>query len=233
MELDELIAQVQDSAVTDEPLDRLSAAMGVKADLDEVADSLIGHFVDQARRAGCSWSEIGAAMGVTKQAAQQRHKSERRGRGDRDRPWRFGQSWTGRARAAVREAERAAAELGHSYVGTEHLLLGLLAVSQGIAGRLLEAGGITREMIVERVLPNDIAPGGRRSRAPMTPKAKLVIQQALANGLRLGHNYIGTEHLLLGVFDVPDGIGGSVLIEAGMTKDQVEADVIEILKKVS
>ena len=73
MELGDLVEQVEDTAISDEPLDRLSAAMGVKAEMDDLTDTLIGHFVDQARRAGCSWSEIGEAMGVTKQAAQQRH----------------------------------------------------------------------------------------------------------------------------------------------------------------
>src|SRR5689334_12977541 len=126
MNLDELIAQVQG----DEPLHRLSSAMGVKAEVDELADALIGHFVDQARRAGHSWSEIGAAMGVTKQAAQQRHGSDRAGRGTRSDPQLFSR-FTPRARTAVREGEDAARELRHGYVGTEHLLLGLLAVSQG------------------------------------------------------------------------------------------------------
>src|SRR5687768_14892580 len=66
MELDDLIKQVQDDAITEEPLDLIAAAMGVKADYDDLTDSLIGHFVDQARRSGCSWSDIGSAMGVTK-----------------------------------------------------------------------------------------------------------------------------------------------------------------------
>src|SRR5690349_18830595 len=71
--LDDLIDLVHASAASDDPIDELEAAASLKADLDELTDALLGHFVDQARRAGRSWSQIGAALGVTKQAAQQRH----------------------------------------------------------------------------------------------------------------------------------------------------------------
>ena len=221
MQLDDLIAQVEG----EDPLDRLSSAMSVKADLDDLSDSLIGHFVDQARRAGCSWSEIGAAMGVTKQAAQQRHTSERP-------PWQTGQ-WTGRAKNVVREANGAAAEMGYSYVGTEHLLLGMLAIPQGIAGRLLAGAGVTRDDVVAQLLPPDTVGSGRRRNVPHTPRATEALRSALQNGLRLGHNYIGTEHLLLGLFDVPEGLGAKIIIGKGMTKASVESEVIEILKQAS
>jgi hypothetical protein len=231
MELDDLIEQVRDAALTDEPLDRLSAAMGVKADLDDVTDSLIGHFVDEARTSGCSWTEIGMAMGVSKQAAQQRHRSERP---RRERPpWRVGR-WTDRAKTAVHEAQRAAGGLGHSYVGTEHLVLGMLAVPQGIAGRILLGAGIAPDAVVAKAAP--AVPGASRGRArhiPMTPRANEVSAAAMRNALALGHNYVGTEHLLLGVFDVPEGLGAQVLTEAGMTKADVQAKVIELLTKLA
>src|SRR4051812_28957340 len=80
--LEDLIAEVEEQAASDAPLDLVSAAMGTKADLDDLGDGLIDVFVARARAAGCSWSEIGTAMGVTKQAAQQRHHN---GRPHRDR----------------------------------------------------------------------------------------------------------------------------------------------------
>lgn len=227
MDLDELIEQVSG----DDPLSRVASAMTVKAGLDEVADDLIGHFVDAARAAGHSWSEIGAAMGVSKQAAQQRHTTERP---SRERPpWRMGGRWTDRAKNAVKESSDAAAEMGYSYIGTEHLLLGLLAIPQGIAGKLLIGAGLTRDDVVARLLPADTVSSRRRRHIPLTPRAKEAITQSFMNSVRLGHNYVGTEHLLLGLFDVPEGIGGKVLLEKGMTKAGVEADVVEILRKVS
>jgi len=234
MELDDLISQVHDSALSDEPLDRLAAAMGVKADLDDLTDTLIGHFVDESRSAGCSWTDIGAAMGVTKQAAQQRHTSERRGRGrdrDRDRPFRFGR-FTARARTSVREAEEASRELRHVYLGTEHLLLGLLAVSQGVAAKSLTSMGVTREAIMAKLTPGDAEPerGGRhRWRGHFTPLAKKTLEGALQEAIKLNHNYIGTEHILLALFDVPDGLAAKILAELGVTAEATRADVIQRL----
>ena len=227
MELDELIDEVEG----DDPLDRLSSAMAVKVELDELADALIGHFVDAARREGCSWSEIGAAMGVTKQAAQQRHTSERpprRGRGP------LFARFTPRARYAVREAEDAARELRHAYLGTEHLLLGLLAVSQGLAGKSLTALGVTREAVLATLSPGDgPRERGRRRRIPFTPKAKAVMEGALQESLTLGHNYIGTEHLLLALYRVPDGLAAVTLQELGVTQEQVRADIVDRLSKLA
>src|SRR5687767_3924144 len=117
MDLEDLIDEVEG----DDPLDRLTNAMIVKTEVDELTDSLIGHFVEAARREGCSWSEIGAAMGVTKQAAQQRHTAERPPRRGRGGP--LFTRFTPRARSAIREAEDAARELRHAYLGTEHVLL--------------------------------------------------------------------------------------------------------------
>lgn len=227
LNLDDLIAQVDDVAGSDQPLDRLSAAMGVKDDLDDLADRLIGHFVDQARRSGCSWSEIGAAMGVSKQAAQQR---ERRPKKKERRPWpRLGR-FTSRARAAVREAEDAARDLGHSYIGTEHVLLGLLAVSQGIAGKALTDFGVTREAIVATLTPGSER---ERSRRPFTPKAKAVIEGAFEEAVALGHNHIGTEHLLLALFRVPDGLAAAILVELGVTEERARADVVDRLARLA
>ncbi|HEX4905703.1 MAG TPA: Clp protease N-terminal domain-containing protein [Acidimicrobiales bacterium] len=227
MDLDDLIEQVEG----DDPLDRLANAMAVKAELDELADSLIGHFVDAARRDGCSWSEIGAAMGVTKQAAQQRHTSERpsrRGRGFGPLFTRF----TPRARYAVREAEDAARELRHDYLGTEHVLLGLLAVSQGIAGKSLAGLGVTRDAVVAKLVPGEGGrERGRRKHVPFTPKAKQVIEGALAEALTLGHNYVGTEHLLLALYRVPDGLAATILGGLGITHERVRADIIDRLTK--
>jgi hypothetical protein len=234
MKLDDLIRQVQG----DDPLDRLSSAMGVKGDLDELTDSLIGHFVDQARRAGCSWSEIGAAMGVSKQAAQQRHTGERphkRGRGGSGRLPMFAR-FTPRARTAVREAQAGATELRHGYVGTEHLLLGLVAVPESIAGKSLAALGITRASIVDRLERGNAersAERAHRRRVPFTPLAQRVLEQSVKEALTLGHSYVGTEHLLLALTTESEGLAAKILEGAGADHASVLRDVVERLKQVS
>jgi ATP-dependent Clp protease ATP-binding subunit ClpA len=204
----------------------------VKAHVDDLTDSLIGHFVDQSRRAGRSWSEIGTAMGVSKQAAQQRHTSEK--------PWRVGRGagpmfarFTPRARTAVREGDDAAKELRHAYVGTEHLLLGLLAVSQGIAGKSLTSMGVTRDAVVAKLEagsgPDQRGGRGRGKHTPFTPLAEQALEGALDQALTLNHNYIGTEHILLALFGVPDGLAAKILAELGVTAERARADVIQRL----
>jgi hypothetical protein len=228
MNLDDLIRKVSGET----PLDRLSSAMSVKADLDDLTDSLIGHFVDQARRAGCSWSEIGSAMGVTKQAAQQRHTSERPSRRDRMAGMPFMTRFTKRARYVVREAEEAARSLGHDELGTEHLLLGILAVPQSLGAQVLQHRGIDRDAFVA-TLERGTATGERRRRIPFSGDAKSVIEASLAEALKLGHNYVGTEHMLLAIIHASDGVAAKHLEARGLTHASVLMDVIERIRAAS
>lgn len=230
MELEELTQQVEASAISAEPLDQIYAAMAVKADLDDLGDGLVDVFVGRARAAGCSWSEIGAAMGVTKQAAQQRHTSERP---RRERPFRMGR-FTGRARTAVREAQSEAAELRHGAIGTEHLLLGMLSVPRCLAAEALASAGVGREKVLAALGEGDARPDrGRHRRIPFSPLAKQALELSIRNSSRLHHNYIGTEHVLLALFDVADGQAAQILTEAGVTKEAIESFVIDRLKVAS
>src|SRR5262245_7416900 len=130
--LDALIASVRSEA-PDEPLAQLEAAARLKNDVAELTDALLGHFVDQARRGGSSWSQIGDALCVSKQSAQQKHT-----------PRTFtGERFTLRAKQALDAARAAAERLDHGYIGTEHLLLGLLAVPEAVAGQVLAERGLT------------------------------------------------------------------------------------------
>ena len=192
MELDDLIERVRG----DDPLARVSGAMGVKHDLDDLADELVGHFVDEARRAGHSWSEIGAAMGVTKQAAQQRHTNERPPR------WR-GRMFTRFTEKAKLAVERAGAAADR--VEVEHLLQGVLSVRDSTGSVVLGALGVTAAAELGR--------GRRHTR--FTPEAKQVIEQALREALAARHGFVGTEHLVLAVHHVqPD-------LLPGVTRDQL------------
>src|SRR5690349_1686763 len=126
--LQELIAAVEADAGGGDDLARLGTAARVAADLEDVADGTLTHFVDQCRRNGRSWAEISRALGVTKQAVHKRFSStptlER---------------FTLRAKGALTGAADSARRLGHNYVGTEHVLLGLFAEPDGIAAKVLTA----------------------------------------------------------------------------------------------
>jgi hypothetical protein len=232
MELEDLISQVRG----DEPLDRLASAMAVKADVDDLTDQLIGHFVDQARAAGCSWSDIGGAMGVTKQAAQQRHTGERRTRKERRIVGVVGPAFarfTGRARSVLREAQSAAVDLRDPAVGTEHLLLGILAVNQSLAAKSLQSMGVTHDSIASKLTPGNEPRERRRRHVPLSSRCHTALEGALAEALRLGHNYVGTEHILLALFRDEECRAATMLTEAGVTKDRVEVDVLERLRAAS
>src|SRR5258705_4265591 len=136
--LDELIDAIK--KVHTDALDQLSDAVIAADSLGEVADHLIGHFVDQARRAGASWTDIGRSMGVTKQAAQQRFvpRTENLGGAGGSRFGRF----TARARHVVVTAEAEARQAGNGVVDVPHVMLGLVAERDALAARAIEARGV-------------------------------------------------------------------------------------------
>src|SRR5437763_1849988 len=142
--LTELIQTVNDRSADGDALTRVAAAAEVSGEITSKADLLLGHFVEAARHAGRSWAEIGAALGVTKQGAQQRFV-------DRDVSTPAADEhllvrYTGRARASVARAREEALEMGHNYVGTEHLLLGVLVDPAAISVRVLAAMRVSRRM---------------------------------------------------------------------------------------
>jgi len=149
------------------------------------------------------------------------------GRGQR-RP--LFQRFTDRARRAVTLAQEEARELGHDHIGTEHILLGLLRVPEGVAARALESFGISREPVVAKVEEivgrGQGSPGGH---IPFTPRSKKVLELALREALQLGHNYIGTEHVLLGLVREGEGVAAKVMVELGADLPRVRAQVMELL----
>lgn len=213
MTLDELITTVKSRHPDGTALDHLTEATAVAEHLGELSDHLVGHFVDQARRAGASWTMIGQSMGVTKQAAQKRFVA---GDSSMDR-------FTNRAKVAVLKAQTEARERGHGEVTGLHLLLGLLAEWEGLAGRAIEAAGVTRDGLaaaIEAALP----PAGQPMRhVPFSTGLKKVHELIVREALRLGHNYVGTEHLLLGVLEAQDDPAARLLTGLGVTKPDAEA----------
>ena len=218
--LQAMIEAVRADAGGDDDVEQLATASRTAADLLEMADATLGHFVDQCRRNGRSWSEISKALGVTKQAAHKRFAAPTLER------------FTPRARAAVRAAADEARSLGQGSVGTEHLLMGLLAPAEGIAAQVLDEAGITRA-IVEPQIPDRAARGSLVADAepPFTPRAAACIERAATEARQLGHNYVGTEHLLLALFGDSESRAASILTELGATYGDVRNRVVDKLTR--
>jgi prophage maintenance system killer protein len=161
---------------------------------------------------------------TTKEARMQWFPKRRRG-GQAKRGGLFTR-FTRRARQAVTSAQEEARFLNHNYVGTEHILLGLLREGEGVAAKALESLGISleavRTQVVELIGEGQHAPTGH---IPFTPRAKKVLELSLREALQLGHNYIGTEHILLGLIREGEGVAAQVLVNLGAdhrgTRDQV------------
>ncbi|GAB2684363.1 Clp protease N-terminal domain-containing protein [Saccharopolyspora gloriosae] len=219
--LDDLIDAITN--VHSGALDRLSAAVIAADHLGEVSDHLIGHFVDQARRSGASWKEIGAGMGVTKQAAQQRFLPKG-GTPDLDPAQGFGR-FTPRARNVVLAAQNEARAAGNTEIRPEHLLLGLLAEPGGLAMRAITAHGIAPEA-VRRAAAAPLPAGVDEvpDLIPFDGGAKKVLELTFREALRLEHNHVGTEHVLLAMLEQENG--GGVLAELGLAKPAVEEHVV-------
>ena len=236
--LDKMIAYVKTLTPGAGPLENLSDAVAVGSGLSEVADSLIGHFVDQARRSGASWSEIGASMGVTKQAAQKRFVL----RWDDDNPLAAGRRFsrfTDRARHCVVHALNAARAAGAESIEVEHLAVGLMGESGGLAAVIVHQAGVTDAQIYAAFLPAgtvyEPTHGGisaaELNRPPFSEAAKSALQETLHAALNLGHNYIGTEHILLGIIR----LGGPVadkLAEFGVTSEFTERELAVQFEKI-
>ena len=228
LRLDDLIDAIK--KVHDDVLDQLTSAMMAADHLGDVADHLVGHFVDQARRSGASWTDIGRSMGVTKQAARKRFLPKDPGEPTTLDPTQGFGRFTPRARNVVMAAHNAAAEAGNAEVEPTHLVLGLLTEPDAIAGRVIVDQGVTLDGLREQAtaaLPP--AADGVTSVVPYSVSARKALELTFRQALRLGHNYIGTEHILLALLELEDGEG--VLATAGIDKATTEAKVITALMR--
>lgn len=226
--LDDLIEVI--TRVHDEPLDQLTDAVLAAEALGEVADHLIGHFVDQARRSGASWTDIGKCMGVTKQAAQKRFVPKTPTDSGALDPSAGFSRFTPRARAAIVEAQNKAHEAGNPEIQPAHLILGLFADPTGLAARLVAGQGVDLTTVADRItLPAgvDAVP----ALIPFDARAKKALELTFRQALRLGHNYVGTEHLLLALHE-EEGDDGA-LHSLGIDFDRFERELLEALKALT
>jgi ATP-dependent Clp protease ATP-binding subunit ClpA len=136
--------------------------------------------------------------------------------------------WTERAKAALAGSVDAARGLGHPHVGTEHLLLGLFPPG-GIGAQLLAESGLTEANVAEKVLAHTPRRATGPAEPPFTPRAAEVFGTALSEALSMGHNYIGTEHLVLALFAHPDSLAAEILAEAGATHAAYKEKIVTIL----
>ncbi|MCB1258129.1 MAG: NDP-hexose 4-ketoreductase, partial [Microthrixaceae bacterium] len=138
--------------------------------------------------------------------------------------------FTDRARRVVVLAQEEARLLNHNYIGTEHILLGLIHEGEGVAAKALESLGISLEAVRQQV-EEIIGQGGSSpsGHIPFTPRAKKVLEFSLREALQLGHNYIGTEHILLGLIREGEGVAAQVLQKLGADLSRVRQQVIQLL----
>jgi len=214
--LDDLIAAV--ASAHDDPLERVARAVALGERLDDLADSLIDHFVDQARRSGASWTEIGRSLGVTKQAAQKRFSGKSVSGLD---PSQGFSRFTEEARRAVVAAQEEAHAAGNDRIAVAHLILGLLSNPDCGAAVLISDQGIDLD-VVRQTARATLPPRAVNVPAlvPFDPHARDALERTFAEAERLGHEHVGTEHMLTSILAVEDGTG--VLAGLGVRADEVE-----------
>jgi ClpA/ClpB-like protein len=218
--LDDLIETIKKAHPA--ALDQLTDAVLAADHLGEVADHLIGHFVDQARRSGASWTEIGRSMGVSKQAAQKRFVAKGEG-ADLDASQGFSR-FTDRARKVVVTAQTEARDASNSEITVAHLVLGLVADPTALGARAIVAQGV--ELDAVRRTATATRPAAAESVPALIPfdaHAKKALELTFREALRNGHNHVGTEHILLALLELEDGTG--VLAGLGVDKTAAEAAI--------
>ena len=213
--LADLIARLDEELPDADSLARISEAHLRARTLSDLGDQLLDHYVGKARQAGASWSEIGDAIGVSKQAAQQRHA-----------PAPF-ERFTDLNRHSIVLAQEAARTHKHDAIGTEHLLLGLLGEPRGLAYQVL-TGKTESERRIRDAIEEAMPPAGKkalRGHIPFRPESKEAIERAVRACADLGHDSVGTEHTLLGLMRTEQSSAAQILRNLGFTPDELHETV--------
>jgi Clp amino terminal domain, pathogenicity island component len=212
-------------------LDRLRAAAATASELRGLGDELLDRYVQAARAGGASWSEIGTALGVTKQAAHERFV---------DAPLVWPENFSDPARAVVARAIAEARGFGHRYLGTEHLLLAVSA-EPGLAGATLAGLGVSEHTVresIERIIGRGRS--GDSATLGITPRTKRVLEAAVRQAKRLGRQRCAdSEHLLLALA-ASDGVARDILTQHAAREDAlrerlaslIESEAPEIAEKM-
>lgn len=221
--LADLIARLDEELPDANYLARISEAQLRNRTLIDLGNQLVDHYVGKAKEAGASWSEIGDAIGVTRQAAQQRHTPN---------PF---ERFTNLNRHSIVLAQEAARTYKHDSIGTEHMLLGLLGEPRGLAYTVLVAKAGSEQSVrdaVEAALP-PAGQKGLRGHIPFRPESKEAIDQASRASAELGNDWVGTEHALLGLIRTEESPAAQILRDLGFTPDGLYETVKAELAKRS
>lgn len=213
--LADLIARLDEELPEANELARISEARLRAQTLSDLGDQLIDHYVTKAKQTGASWTEIGDAIGVSKQAAQQRHT-----------PAAF-ERFTNLNRHSIVLAQEAARTHKHDFIGTEHLLLGLLGEPRGLAYEVLVAKTESEQRIRD-VIEEAMSPAGEkalRGHIAFRPESKEAIEQARRASADLGHDWVGTEHTLLGLIRAEQSPAAQILRSLGFTSAELHETV--------
>ncbi len=229
-DLQHLITTIRVDAGSDDELEQLATAATTISELTSTGDAALGFFVDRARGAGKSWVEISAVLGVSKQAAHKRFADSWTAKPAFDR-------YTKRAHKVVKAAADVARTRNHDFIGTEHLLLALFTQPQALATKVLLDHGITEETV--RTAVDNLSPAGQAAKTldaenpPYTRRAAHVLQGAVGEALTLGHNYVGTEHLLLAFYRDSAGVATKILQEQGLDENAAWTALRALLEKAA
>jgi ClpA/ClpB-like protein len=222
--LDDLIDAI--TKTHSDALDQLSDAVIAADHLGDIADHLIGHFVDQARRSGASWTEIGRSMGVTKQAARKRFVPKVPGEAAEIDAKEGFSRFTLHAKNVVVSAQKEARDAGHDEIGLPHLILGLLSEPDGLAAKAIQAQGVVPDTI-RRTVVATLPPAADEVPAliPFDAQVKKALELTFREALRQDRDYIGTEHILLALLELEDGSG--ILTGLGLDKTTTETSITD------
>jgi hypothetical protein len=240
VDLDLLITRTRVASASEEPLDQLSTARLMRDGLVETAEAMLDHFVDEARQAGCSWTQIGEALRVSKQAAQQRAAapttvvrglisrvrsafSASQGRGP------FGRT-SEESREVILRARTAALELQHPRIGTGHLLLGLVAAADGVVRDNVLAAGV-HAAAVRAALQSLEEVTSAAGRLTFSANAGKAMELALRESLRLGSEELRPEHILLALLRERRNTAGEILRGLGADHRRMHANIEEQLAR--
>ena len=232
-DLKSLVDIVRADATSDDPLEQLAQAARSVSEMEQLSDNLLDHFVEACRANGRTWTEISSALGVSRQAAHKRFSAATQGYVRLPGTATF-ERFTERARAVLRDATQQARDFGQPFVGTEHLLLALFEPAEALAAQLLREIGLSADAVRDQLRADPAAgaesqEGGKPvgDQVGYSPPAVRALRYAAEEALKLGHNYVGTEHLLLGLFDDPDALGARILTSLGGDYEDIRERLAE------
>jgi hypothetical protein len=225
--LDSMIERVRADEADGTDLDRVAAAIRLAASANELADHLVAFFIDQARQGGVSWSAIGERLGLSRQAVQKRYTPAEDGAPKRTD---FFDRMVPAGKHAIVDAQEQARRRRAEYIGTAHLLLGLTCEPAANGAQALARCGAPADVVTAAINGQIGRPTGEPStdKLPFSARAKAVLEHALREAVRLGHDYVGTGHLALGCLTVHEGRASETLRNLGVSYDALRAAVADL-----